>query len=645
MGKIERRGFLFKRQEKLDISCADILAAVLFLVMFGWYIYVAFIGLNPADESFYYTIPQRIFQGDRLFVDEWHVSQLSSLFQVLPYKIFTAVTGGTDGIILYMRFVTIVVTAVFYWFFYKKLRAYKAWGVLVTFLLCSFFPGGMLALSYYTISIYMLAVVCIVLFLSKNELTMITLILLGVAFSCAVLAQPVLVILFLFYSLLCLVCSRTKTLFHSFDFVLNFRTWRGIAIGCFVSFLCFFAFLAIKSGLTNIISTIPELFGDTDYDLSFNGVHIQALEYKIKGVFRFYGMHVSFLAVAVSIISLVTSRINKRSWKIKTGLFAVASVLLLAQVICGILSFRNQLKNIDHSQVFFYYFYLNFPFTWFGLTCYGLCEKKPPQIFAFWIIGEAASVLVAYASQGFLTFGGEISNIATVLLFGMVVSEYKSFFTEVNRGRNKPKHHPKRAKQHVLIRDKRLTKMAIYALRVVVVVCVCSIVCWRSITFYFQGIHPYVETQASSFSDKRIRTTIEKGPHKGIRTTKELAEKYEDILEDLDQIAAGSKGQAVYFAGNCLFYYLYLDLPCGAYSVAYVDADSETRQCRYWELHPERRPKYYYIPLYVDSLDFSTTWANEQERMNEKLGFIQKLAVCNIVKGKAGYLVEIAKWL
>lgn len=329
----------------------------------------------------------------------------------------------------------------------------------------------------------------------------------------------------------------------------------------------------------------------------------------------------------------------------KTGLLVAASVLLLAQVICGILSFKAQLKNIDHSQVFFYYFYLNFPFTWFGLTCYGLCEKKHPRIFAFWLVGEAVSVLVAYASQGFVTFGGEISNIATVLLFGIVVGEYKSFFTEVTQAKNKPKHHTKRAKQHTPTRDKRPTKQSIYALRVVVAVCVCTMVCWRGITFYFQGIHPYVETQASSFSDKRIRTTIERGPHKGIRTTEELAEKYKDILDDLDQIAAGSNGQAVYFAGNCFFYYLYLDLPCGAYSVAYVDADSETRQCRYWELHPERRPQYYYIPLYVDSLDFSTTWANEQERMDEKLQFIQSLAVCNVTKGKAGYIVEIAKWL
>jgi len=220
-----------------------------------------------------------------------------------------------------------------------------------------------------------------------------------------------------------------------------------------------------------------------------------------------------------------------------------------------------------------------------------------------------------------------------------VVEDFKNRIVHVN-AMNKQK-----TTRLNLRKQKQAGIRAFYIARIVVAVVVCAIVFWRSLNFYMQGFHPYLETQANSFSDKRIRTTIERGPHKGIRTTEEVASKYKDILEDLDQIAERSDGQAVYFAGNCPFYYLYLNLPYGTYSGWYVDSDSETRQCRYWELHPEKRPRYYYIPLYIDSFDFSLTWESERERMNEKLSFIQRLAVCNVEKGKAGYIVEIAGWL
>ena len=123
-----------------------------------------------------------------------------------------------------------------------------------------------------------------------------------------------------------------------------------------------------------------------------------------------------------------------------------------------------------------------------------------------------------------------------------------------------------------------------------------------------------------------------------------MKEIWEAVFSDLDQIAADSDGQPFYVAGNCPVYYLYLDLPCGAYSTWYVEADSETRQLRYWELHPERRPKYYYIPLYWDSTYFTVTWQSERDRMEEKLQFIQNIAECDVQKGNAGYIVEILQW-
>ena len=61
-------------------------------------------GFAEADEAFYPTIAYRLTQGDRLLVDEWHMSQLSSVLLYLPVLLFTRLTGGTAGIYLALRY-------------------------------------------------------------------------------------------------------------------------------------------------------------------------------------------------------------------------------------------------------------------------------------------------------------------------------------------------------------------------------------------------------------------------------------------------------------------------------------------------------------------------------------------------------------
>ena len=51
-------------------------------------------GFAEADEAFYPTIAYRLTQGDRLLVDEWHMSQLSSVLLYLPVLLFTRLTGA-----------------------------------------------------------------------------------------------------------------------------------------------------------------------------------------------------------------------------------------------------------------------------------------------------------------------------------------------------------------------------------------------------------------------------------------------------------------------------------------------------------------------------------------------------------------------
>lgn len=65
--------------------------------------FIARFGIKTVDESFYLSVPYRLLNGDAVFTDEWHVSQLSGLLLLLTMKLFLSVVGSTEGIILFFR--------------------------------------------------------------------------------------------------------------------------------------------------------------------------------------------------------------------------------------------------------------------------------------------------------------------------------------------------------------------------------------------------------------------------------------------------------------------------------------------------------------------------------------------------------------
>ena len=91
------------RKNKKKITVADIISAAVFVLIAVYLLMHLRNGIGLPDESFYLTVPQRIFNGDGLVSSEWHVTQFSSFAQYPFYALFRFVTGSTDGIILFFR--------------------------------------------------------------------------------------------------------------------------------------------------------------------------------------------------------------------------------------------------------------------------------------------------------------------------------------------------------------------------------------------------------------------------------------------------------------------------------------------------------------------------------------------------------------
>ena len=181
-------------------SRVDIAAILAFLAVWTYLIVrIRHFYYNP-DEYYYLATAQKFALGARPLVDDWHIGQLTSLFLVLPYKLFVAIRGSTDGIILFSRALFLVFNAVFYWVMYTKLRAYKWPALVATLMFSTNITGGILACNYYNTPIRLVMIVCLILFSEKQSAA--SLLAAGVLLACAGIYQPLLFSLYLGYSLL-----------------------------------------------------------------------------------------------------------------------------------------------------------------------------------------------------------------------------------------------------------------------------------------------------------------------------------------------------------------------------------------------------------------------------------------------------------
>ncbi len=77
----------------------------LFASILALLIYRATYGYSFNDEPFIITVAQRLYMGDSLIFDEWHLSQSFSPLVLLPYTVYFKALGTTEGKLLAFRII------------------------------------------------------------------------------------------------------------------------------------------------------------------------------------------------------------------------------------------------------------------------------------------------------------------------------------------------------------------------------------------------------------------------------------------------------------------------------------------------------------------------------------------------------------
>lgn len=168
-------------------------------------------GFAIIDEAFYLSIPYRLYQGDILLLEEWNLSQLAGWILKLPVSAFVRITGSTDGIYLFFRYLYVLLHLCGSVLLFLLLRKRTGIGaVTAAFFYFLYVPFSISTLCYNSMGIEFLTLSTILLVCCASPWSDA---ISGCFLALAVLCCPFLAILFFIYgAAVLLFCRHTQTL-------------------------------------------------------------------------------------------------------------------------------------------------------------------------------------------------------------------------------------------------------------------------------------------------------------------------------------------------------------------------------------------------------------------------------------------------
>ncbi len=603
----------------ISLGCFALLA-----VYMVWYIRR---GMGTIDESMYLNVAHRLLQGDRLLIDEWHVSQFSEVLVYLPFKIYYSFRG-TEGVILFFRYLYLIAQFGVSLFAFFRLRRYGFIATVASLMYCHYTVMNCPALSYYTMSLISCTLICLLLFTGDEPKKPLTLFITGLLTGAAVLSEPLLAVFYFIYVIAVAVSlilkNKRKPLY-----LLDIKSFIFITAGIVISAAAFFAFVLSRGSLSEYLAALPNFFTDSEYRfplLSGGGQNIfdNSLFDVLSKIWAPF-----FIADAALLITVI---IDKKRIERRLFYIAAAALLAAATYICILIKMNYSSRLM--------YFWRHIPLFIFGSFCCLLLEdkRKYKRSLTFYSAGILYSFMMDISSENYLVvcmLGGVISNIAVFILVSALIDEIKA--SEQGRFINIRKNTEKRLP---------INKTVCVLLCILILahpICETTSLLFEKDFLLFENIYEnpsYSDTfvaysGAYNYRSPDMSGKITAGPLKGIYTVPGAAEQYDMLLSDLDVIRNKASGTVYIYELFC-WMYLYLDKPYSAYTAWFIPSDFENRQVEYWTLHPERIPEFIYIPE-ISSYGFMTEPSDAKKRLESVISMFD----CEVSESRVGYTVKV----
>lgn len=564
-------------------------------------IHSLFVFLVPysEDESFYVTIPFRLLNGDSLVQQEWHLSQFSSLFTIIPVYIWTAIKGSVDGIFIFLRCLFLFMHTTLAITIYRFFKKYGVWAIMASMMFYVQVPYRFQAISYQSVFVafVLLLTLCLISIYEKKAVHFY--IFAGISIGCCCVCNPIFCVAYVLYLLACALWTKRHELMRG---VVGIKASKPLKKGQKLTkrqkreqkqqkeqmlndfpniekYNCFFkkeAVLWVTCGLlivaviaivfffltggtiNSIFDNIENLLGSSEYDVASTSVFnkfAETLQY-----FHIANLGMSWI-LPVFFIVLLWDKKRKEN----THRFAYLGV----SVLWTILFIIGVMKDIE-----IYKCAISLPFSVISVVCYLLTENKNKKLFYCMYIPCLIATFFQYLAADTL-----LAVIGVVLAVGNVAGVFfaMDLWKEMHLHSNKDD-------------DSTAGKGRNGAIRSVIIIGFC-------LQILFYGIF-YQYDQFPSRDDAVKATT---GPYSGLYMSESQHDKYSQIISDLDYIkecSASSSPVLVMSYSNWM--YLHLERPMATYSTWYRGTIDPVQLIRYYRENSGKKPKY----IYYETTDF-----------------------------------------
>lgn len=553
------------------------LFAVLLFCSFVFAVAQCFYSPVSNDEAFYLTIPQRLLSGDALLVDEWHLSQLSSVLLLPIVFLYKLIVPTQQGVILAFRFIYLFLHTVIAIFLYIKLRKYGVGAIFASIAYFLYTPVFIPALSYNTMGLGALVVVCaLAVDYDKTKHPNSVAVVIGAGFSCAILCSPFLVLGYVLYTIAVIIIKFVnKTEEKISAKVISVKAWMLVSLGCFIVFTAFMALLFAQGTFNKLFECIPHILNDPEHQgmVLFPFIRfVVGLLYRHKiAIVLLVG---GILGLSAGIFLLVKDK-NRASHR---GIYlTIVSVpVILANIVLSVVA-----NNIGYIMV---------AINAVGILAFVFTkEKKWQWLIVFWTIGIVYAYCMFTSSNTGLSAisqGLSVATLGSILAIGDCLKEMK---------------HEKATKPFVIV-----------LLLVLVMQPVCQI----------------VSQEIKCFQGRQEFVVYDFGCKFGILDDKATVEAERKYYEDIEPILQEENKSVLYFSYK-IWPYMCGENEMGSYSgwLAGVNENSYARLVEYYKINPEKIPDFIYLDAYYP-------WVNENyQRVADELGY-------HVEQGNCGYLLR-----
>ena len=575
-------------------------------------VYKAFHAVCENDETTIIFSALRHMKGARLSLED----SLVGMFVFPVVKLWYAVTGSTEGVVLFSRLSFVAAQTICAVFLYARLKGYG--NAAVPAVLIYFFnvPLWSMTLLYYnTVVVMMTGVVAVLVLSVAQRCTRLCMFFLGVAVAVAVVCSPFLSLLYFCYTagvVVCLIRSKKRPGSFSAPDALKLRSWLFVTLGVVLTAVAVVVYLFRGTTPAQALEELAFLSGDASVG-ALAGLF--GAKDKLAPLIEAY-RPLTVCVVISAILPVFAAAIDKK--RVVHGRYYVTAGSVVCISCDAVILFYRSHFELNRALENILLLYV--VFALYGLLCFLVTEKKERLIFAALFCGGLFIALLRCCESKMFIFGG--ASVMSVCLAGAAVLSGK------------------KAEEMFAQGGRRKKTLAVLIAAVMAAQLFSQV-------FIFLNMRFSVENHCglSPTADK-LDTRIEAGPLKGIRTTEAMAAYYADILSDIETIKAGAEGPVL---TTNEFSWIYLALEDRAtlmdsmfFDNGWIDIDAMRT---YYKRFPDTVPGCIYVTyLDISSLDsdFSLLPVHAADfKQQALLEEIIKNYPGSVTAGRSGYIIVL----